>query len=237
LRLIQFLGLGACIALSACSQGYGGLDPQSTAVRVQTELPPPDPQQFSADVQQLRLGPQDSITVRVFGVEDLDTTGTIDSAGIFTMPLIGPVQAGGLTTSELSNRIADQLRGRFVREPYVTIEIEEVRSQTVTVDGAVVQPGVYPVLGRMSLMRAIATARGANEFAALNSVAVFRTIDGQPSAALFSLKDIREGRYPDPQIYANDTIVVGESSTRRLIRDLSQIIPAFGVFTPLANRN
>ena len=110
-----------------------------------------------------------------------------------------------------------------------------MRSQRVTVDGAVVQPGVYPVFDRMSLVQAIAQARGTTEFAALDQVAIFRTVQSQRMAALFSLRDIREGRLVDPEIYPNDIIVVGESGSRRLLRDILQGLPALGVFTPIVN--
>lgn len=232
--MYRLLCLAASAALTACSTGYGGLSANSTAVKVQSQLPPPDPAELASQEQAFRLGPLDTLTVRVFGADALLTKGTIDSAGMFNMPPIGPVKAGGLTTSELSQTIADRLRGKYLKDPQVTIALDDVKSQTVTVDGAVEQPGIYPVLGRMSLMRAIATARGVSDLASLKEVAVFRTINGKQNAALFSLKDIREGVYPDPEIYPNDIIVVGESAARRRLRVLSQVLPAFGVFTPLA---
>jgi polysaccharide export outer membrane protein len=235
MRMHLFLGLLLSLVLGGCaSAGYGGLQAGSGAVQIQKDLPPPDPAELAAQQQSFHLGPLDTITVHVFGAEALETKGTIDSSGTFTMPLIGPVMASGLTTSQLSQTIADRLRGKYLKDPQVTIALDDVKSQTVTVDGAVQQPGIYPVLGSMSLIRAIATARGVTDVAELKQVAVFRTINGKPNAALFSIKDIWEGAYPDPQIYPNDIIVVGESATRRRIRDLSQILPAFGVFTPLA---
>ncbi len=231
LRLLSLLVLVGSAA--GCASGYRGLAPDAAGVSVRSELPPPDLSQ--PIVQNYRLGPADAITVRVFGVQDLDLETTIDSSGSIAMPLIGDVQAAGLTASELGRTIADRLRGRYVRDPQVSIVIREIRSQLMTVDGAVQQPGVYPVVGNMSLMRAIATARGTTEFAMLDRVAVFRTVNNQRMAALFSLRGIREGRYPDPAIYPNDVVMVGESSSRRLMKDLFQVLPALGIFTPLLN--
>ncbi len=237
MRLHLLIPLALSLVLSACGTSYGGLTPNSSAVRVQAQLPPPDQVALAAadaaDVQPALLGPFDTVTVRVFGADTLQTRGTIDNAGMFSMPLAGQIRAGGLTTAQFEQAVAAKLRGRYVKDPQVTVEINELRSQTITVDGAVTQPGIYPVTGRMSLIRAIATARGATDLAALNKVAVFRTIDGKPNAALFSLKDIREGVYADPQIYPNDVIVVGENGTRRFLRDLSQSLPALGIFAPL----
>lgn len=233
-RLLSLLALAA--SLAGCASGYQGLAPDATGVSVQTELPPPDLSQ--PIVPNYRLGPADLITVRVFGIQDLELETAIDSSGSINMHLIGEVRAAGLTATELGQTIADRLRGRYVRDPHVTILIRDIRSQLVTIDGAVQQPGTYPVTGNMSLMRAIATARGTTEFAMLDRIAVFRTVNNQRMAALFSLRDIREGRYPDPAIYPNDVVMVGESSSRRLMRDLFQALPALGIFTPLlANAN
>ena len=101
----------------------------------------------------------------------------------------------------------------------------------VTVDGEVGQPGLYPVVGRMTLMRAIATARGTTEFARLSDVVVFRTVGEQRyGRALRSPRDPAR-HLPDPEIYANDVVVVGDSPGRRLFRDMLQAAPL--LMTPI----
>jgi polysaccharide export outer membrane protein len=228
----------AALALGGCTTVTSGLDPAATAVDRVQELGPPS--LTNAGSPEYRLGPYDQIVVEVLGVDDLKREGRIDGAGNFSYPLIGAVHAAGLTPGELSTMIADRLRGRFVRDPQVSVNVREVVSQVVTVDGAVRDPGRYVVTGYMTLQQAIASAHGLTEYAQVTEVVVFRTVNGRPSAALFSLKDIREGRYGDPQIYANDTVVVGTSRARRLWQDLAQVAPIFSVFTPLAytlNRN
>jgi polysaccharide export outer membrane protein len=112
-----------------------------------------------------------------------------------------------------------------VRNPDVTVSVKEVSSQNYTIDGEVVTPGLYPVVGKMSLMRAVASARGSTEFAKLEDVVVFRTVNGQRMAALYDLKQIRRGVYNDPDIYANDVIVVGNSQARRIFKDFIQVSP------------
>jgi polysaccharide export outer membrane protein len=77
----------------------------------------------------------------------------------------------------------------------------------------------------MSLMKAVATAKGAGEFARLDDVVVFRTVNGQQMAALYDLDAIRHGKYSDPVIYANDVIVVGDSKSRRLFQQILQTAP------------
>ena len=80
-------------------------------------------------------------------------------------------------------------------------------------------------------MRAVATAGGAAEFAKLDDVVIFRNVDGQQLAGLYNLKAIRRGNYSDPEVFANDVIVVGDSQARRLFRDLIQASPL--ITTPL----
>ena len=147
------------------------------------------------------------------------------------MPLVGTVVAGGKTPGEVSAAIAAKLSGRYIRNPQVTVNVKKAVGQTVTVDGAVRDPGVYPVLGRMTLQQAIASAKGAADLANLDNVVVFRRVDNRQMAALYSLKQIRAGRLGDPQIYGNDIVVVGENATRRFFKDLSSF-PALGSFIP-----
>ena len=87
------------------------------------------------------------------------------------------------------------------------------------------EPGLYPVIGRMTLIRAVATAKGTDEFAKLDDVVVFRTVNGQQYAALYNLKSIRRGGYPDPEVFANDVVVVGDSAARRFFKNALQVAP------------
>lgn len=233
MRLPFVLVSCAAAALGGCAQSYGGLAPGANAVSVQQALPAPDPMELASALETYRIGPFDRLSIDVFGVEALSREVTVDSAGTVALPLVGQLAAAGKTPMELGKTIADSLRGRYVRDPQVAIGVKEVRSQKFTVDGAVVVPGVYPLVGRVSLVQAIASARGPTEYAELDKVAVFRTINRQKMAAAFSLKDIREGRFEDPQIYPNDIVVVGESGSRRTYRDLLQALPILGVFTPV----
>jgi polysaccharide export outer membrane protein len=83
----------------------------------------------------------------------------------------------------------------------------------------------------MTLMRAVATAKGASEFAKLDDVVIFRTVKGQQLAALYNLTAIRRGNYEDPEVFANDVVVVGDSQARRLFKDALQVVPL--LMTPL----
>jgi polysaccharide export outer membrane protein len=149
----------------------------------------------------------------------------VDAGGRIGMPLIGAVDAGGKTAVELALDIEEQLSGRYVRNPNVTVNIVSSVSQVVTIDGQVVEPGLYPVTNQMTLLRAVASARGLSEFADEDDVVVLRTVQGQRIAGLYNIEAIRRGLYDDPPIYANDLVVVGDSPQRRLFRDFISVAP------------
>ena len=223
----------ACAGTTAIGPVTG--DAQATS-RVQVAKPGDLPAPTSADLvrkdRPYIIGPFDRLVIDVFGIEDLsDKEVQTDAGGRISFPLAGIVEAAGHTPAEVEQIIKDRLRGRYIRDPQVTVNLKETVSQVVTVDGQVREPGLYPVVGRMTLMRAVATAKGVSEFAKLDDVVVFRTVDGQKMAALYNLKAIRRGNYDDPEIYANDIVVVGDSAGRRLFKDVLQILPA--VATPL----
>lgn len=185
-----------------------------------TALPAPENSDGLPGGRDFRIGPFDKIVIDVFGVDDLSREAQVDGNGAITFPLVGGVQAGGLTPDQLSQAIADGLRGKYVRDPQVTVNFKEAVSQVVSVDGEVRKPGSYPVMGSMSLMRSIANAGGTSEFARLDDVVVFREVGGQRYVALYNLQAIRRGMYADPEIYPNDIVVVGDSPSRRMFVDL-----------------
>lgn len=221
-----FLSILAGLGLAGCA----GQPPiQSTAnltvIDGQSALPAPERADLAADDRVALIGPLDTITVRVFGVPELGGQMQVDTSGRIAMPLIGAVDAGGKTAAELAGDIGLALAASYVRNPDVTVNINSSVSQVVTVDGQVVDPGLYPVTNQMTLLRAVASARGLTEFAKQEDVVILRTVDGQRLAGLYNIDAIRRGLYADPEIYANDLIVVGDSPQRRLFRDFLGVAP------------
>lgn len=196
-----------------------------TVVEESAALPEPVRSDLTAADRPALIGPLDTIEVDVFNVSDLSREMQVDASGRISMPLAGTIDARGKTASELADAIEDALRGRYVRNPEVTINIKSSVSQVVTVDGQVVEPGLYPVTNQMTLMRAVASAKGMTEFARAEDVVILRTVGGRKMAGLYNMDAIRRGAYDDPAIYANDVIVVGDSPQRRLFRDVVSLAP------------
>lgn len=216
---LALLGLAALLQAGCAGPRLEGSE-QVTVVEA-TALPPP-PSAGPNGERRFAIGPFDRLAIDVFGVPELTRTVQADASGHISLPLAGNFQASGSTPEELAIAIADRLRGRYVRDPQVSVNMIDTVSHLITVEGAVAEPGQYPVIGRMTLMRAIARARGLTEFAQQRHVVIFRTVGEQRYAALYDMRAIRAGAYQDPEVYADDVISVGESQARRVFRDIIQ---------------
>ncbi|WP_375292583.1 polysaccharide biosynthesis/export family protein [Sphingomonas melonis] len=196
-----------------------------TVVDGSTVLPAPDRMDLTAADRPALIGPLDTILVDVFNVPDLSREIQVDASGRIAMPLAGTVDARGKTAEELATMIEAALRAKYVRNPSVTVNIKSSVSQVVTIDGQVVEPGLYPVTNQMTLMRVIASAKGLSEFARQDDVVILRTVGNRKMAGLYNVAAIRRGMYDDPPVFANDVIVVGDSPQRRLFRDVVSLSP------------
>jgi len=222
----------AALCLSACAQGKPELGTAGGTLMVAETLPEPVTRDGAGAPVAFRLGADDLLSINVFGNEDASVPRSrIDKSGRLSVPVAGVVTAAGLTLEELEEAIETRLRANYFRNPQVSVNLLEVESAKITVDGQVIRPGIYPALPEMTLMQAIASAQGTSETARLNEVVIFRSVDGQKFAALYDLKAVRSGNYADPKIFANDIILVGDSSARRIFRDIVQVIPL--LTTPL----
>ncbi|MEY4270914.1 MAG: hypothetical protein RLZZ58_2130 [Pseudomonadota bacterium] len=220
----------ALVALGACSKP--NFRPETaTAVAPQASLSEPTWADMNPvnDLPQ-RLGIADRLAFKVYGVPELDRDVRVDSSGAIDLPLVGSLNVAGMETAAVRTIIEDRLRARYLQDPQVTLEVIEAVSQRFVIEGGVKSPGIYQVTGNQTLLQAVAQAQGTTEFARASEVVVFRTINGQPSAALFDLDAVRGGRLLDPRIYPNDRIVIGTDTSRALIKDLISLTPIVGVF-------
>jgi polysaccharide export outer membrane protein len=171
------------------------------------------------------IGPDDIIAVNIFQVPDLSSTVQVDSEGNVILPLLGSVPAAGQTVGQLSQQIAAAYGAKYLRSPKVIVSVKNSESLKVTVDGAVVQPGVYPISSGTTLMQAIALAKGIDTKLASDRVAIFRTVGQNRTEAMLNLDDIRDGKLQDPQLQARDIVVVDTSGVRKFLQDVSPIAP------------
>ena len=131
--------------------------------------PPPQQQQQSASQsmpgaaqpqvdQAYRLGSGDRVRITVYGQPELTGEYQVDGTGQLAFPLIGQVQAGGLTGQGLEKALVDKLKPDYLKNPSVSVEVLTYRPFYIV--GEVKQPGSYPYVTGMSVINAIALAGG-----------------------------------------------------------------------------
>lgn len=195
------------------------------------ELPPGDPLSDALGRPEYRIGPGDLLKVQVFQVEDLDRDVRVDNVGRISLPLIGSVEAAGSGVAQLQDRIAARYRERYLRDPQVSVSLQESPTQRITVGGAVTEPGVYPMgAPHLTLQQAVAMGRGITNVANPRNVIVFRTVGGERQFARFDLKRIQEGELDDPDIHGGDIVVVDRSGLRTTLRTLVELTPFVAVW-------
>lgn len=193
---------------------------------------------MSASDRPYRVGAFDKLVIDVFGSEELSNKEVqVDASGRITFPLIGTLEVAGKTPGEVGEAMQDLFRGRYIRNPQITVNLKEIVSQTVTIGGEVKKPGVYPIVGKMTLMTAVASAEGWTDISSRGEVVVFRTVKAQDYAAVYNVKAIQKGRYPDPEIFANDVIMVGESQSRKIWKDFLGASPLLAPVIYLLGQN
>jgi polysaccharide biosynthesis/export protein len=157
-RLLAGL-LGFCLLATGCAPGHGLPD-----------LPPSTPHAY-------RLGPGDIVRVITFGEDATTGEFRVNDSGGLALPLIGTIQATGLTTDALAARVSDALqRANLLKAPSVVAEI--VTYRPIFVLGEVSRPGQYAYQPGMTVVTAAAVAGGFTYRAVDDYASVVRTLDG-----------------------------------------------------------
>ena len=119
------------------------------------------------------LGPEDLLEITVWKNQELSRSMVIRPDGLISLPIIGDVQAAGLSANTLAERIAERLK-KFVTTPAVSVSVKEINSYSVFVVGEVVKPGKYQLKSYTTVLDAISVAGGFTEFAKKNHLQVVR---------------------------------------------------------------
>ncbi len=104
-----------------------------------------------------RLGPGDQLRITVFNEAELTGQYVVGSQGTISYPLVGTVQASGLTLAEFSQALQEAL-GAYIRQPNVSVEVANYRPFFIL--GEVQRPGTYPYSANLTVLNAVATAGG-----------------------------------------------------------------------------
>jgi polysaccharide export outer membrane protein len=121
------------------------------------------------------IGPDDVLSINVWNERDVSGKFNVEADGSLTFPLIGRVEAAGLTVRALEAELRKRLAAGYITNPQVSVTVETYGSQRIFLVGEVRQPGMYSLRGKMSLMEALARAGSTTQMAGGEAFVVRRT--------------------------------------------------------------
>jgi len=183
-RVICLLASGAClVAAGGCAPG---ISPTAQAQAGAAQVVPPDQERYL-------LGPEDSIEISVWKEPELTKQLVVRPDGKITYPLIGEVQAAGLTVKDLQKEVSKRLE-KYVTDANVTVILLKAQHYKIYVTGKVNKPGDFIVGRPTSVMQAIAMAGGLTPFASPGSIVVLRRVGDKDEAYSFNYNQAAQGQ-------------------------------------------
>jgi polysaccharide biosynthesis/export protein len=154
-----------------------------------------------------RIATGDKLKIEVYKDEQLTQALQVRPDGKITLPLIGDMQAAGLTPSELRDRLTSALK-EFVTNPVVTVIVTETVAPTVYVMGEVNHPGAIGMPGSITVMQALAMAGGFKDFANTKKIRILRHSARGVQTLSFNYKDAAKGQGEIVMLQPGDTVIV-----------------------------
>ena len=175
---MRAMWLVCCIALAGCAAKQAEI------------IPPPDD---NVQISEYKIGVGDRVRVDVWRNPDLSITVPVRPDGMVSAPLIGDIQASGVTATEMAQRVKEKL-SKYIRDPQVSVILLEARSteyqSRVRVTGAVRNPTSIAYRQGMTVLDIVLEAGGLNEFAQPDNARLYRKIDGETKVYPIKLNDI-----------------------------------------------
>jgi len=172
------------------------------------------------------VGPQDLLMITVFNEPTLSGRFTVEADGTINYPLVGRVPVGGKTLRAIQEDLTSRLGASYLRNPQVTILVDQFRSQSIFVQGEVRQPGKHVISGNLTLLEALSQAGGPTTSAGTD-VIVRRPRNPSAGAgpidptddtasevvARVNLEDLQSGRAANVAIRDGDNVFVTKAET------------------------
>jgi polysaccharide export outer membrane protein len=187
--------------------------PQTAAQTEKKDAPPtrsvqPSPATGAAapvDSNGYTVESPDILNVKVWHEPDFDCVCSVHPDGKITMPLIGDIEAGGKTPAAIEKSIKEAL-AKYVKDPLVTVTVQNVLSKKYYMDGEVNHPGEYELVSRTTILEAISKAGGLAAFASEKKIYVLRGDKKVP----FNYKEVIHGKKLEQNVVLepNDHVVV-----------------------------
>ena len=190
------------LAICSFAQSEGKDRSAAPAAVVDTSKP--------ANSENYVIGSEDVLAVNIWKEPEISRTVPVRPDGKITLPLVGDIQASGLTPKALQENIAQGLRS-YVASPEVTVIVQEVKSLKFNIVGEIARPGTYPLGQPMKVLDAIAVAGGLRDFAKGSHIYVLRTkADNTQEKLPFDYKQVIKGKKlsQNVELRPGDTIVI-----------------------------
>jgi len=155
------------------------------------------------------IGPEDTIEIFVWKNSDLSRVVNVRPDGKISLPLIGDVQAAGISVMQLNTEIVERLKKFYKEPPQVSVIIQQVNSYSIYILGEVRSPGKYLVKSGTTFLQAVTLAGGFTEFASKNKIMVRRKNSGNYED-IISIKynEIISGVQKNVMMHPGDTILI-----------------------------
>lgn len=172
--------------------------PETLADAAKAPASPVDPKSY-------KIGAEDILLIRVWREPELSGAVAVRPDGQITLPLIGDLQAGGLTPEGLTASITEKL-STLMNAPQVMVSVQSVRSKKYYITGEVNRPGMFPLVTPTTILEALSQAGGFREFANTKKIVIMR---GEKRLK-FNYKEVVAGKHLEQNVLIenNDHLIV-----------------------------
>jgi polysaccharide biosynthesis/export protein len=172
-------------------------------------LPGQAEMKVAADSDSYIIGPEDSLDIFVWKETELSRKVSVRQDGKISLPLLGEIQAAGLTPLKLKEQILQKLK-EFIEVPTITVTVVEANSFKVYISGQVVKPGVYTLRSETSILQFISLVGGLTEWANPKKILLVRKEQGKEKSYTINYKKIKSGEdlSQNMALKPGDTIIV-----------------------------
>ena len=140
------------------------------------------------------IGREDVLSINIWGEPEISSPKVVVRPdGKISLPLVNEIEATGLTTKQLQDRIREGLK-EYLEAPVVNVAVTEIHSQTVYILGEVGKPGAYPLGSPTTVLELIAKAGSFSELARTKKIVITRNEGSRQVQLYFNYKDFLEGR-------------------------------------------
>jgi polysaccharide export outer membrane protein len=158
-------------------------------------VPAPSTAGAPVDSNGYKIGPADILNIRVWNEPEFSGPVAVHQDGKITLPLVGDLEAGGNTPSQVEQTITKAL-GKYVVHPLVTVTVQQVESKKYYMDGRIARPGEYALVVPTTILEAISKAGGIQEFGNQKKIYILRGDQRIP----FNYKDVVRGKHMEQNI-------------------------------------